>query len=1542
MPKNPSKASNASSRFEAVLAEIIREEERGRNIDVERYCQSFPEFADQLRDYFRNRSHFVRKAGRLAPTTTDHSEQPALPDLGPGSQFACYEIVREMGRGGMGVVYLARQQKVMADQQKVVRLVALKLIRKDRLEHLNSEQRRQWLTRFCTEARAAARIAHDRVVTVYEVGSHGGNPFYSMRYVEGQSLAEKIKDGPLPNREAAILMEQVARAVQAIHEHKVFHRDLKPHNILVDAQGRPYVTDFGLAKCADAEESLTHTGEMLGSAAYMSPEQAQDSTKVSEATDVYGLGATLYALLTGRPPFSGKTIVETLDQVKNREPVPPRRLNPAVDGDLNTITLRCLEKEPGRRFPRAAAFADELQRYLEGRPILSRPIGPPGRLWRWCRRKPALATISAAALVLMTLAGGLYVAKRIETYRGDYAEQQLSKLESVFDESEAQPEKNGQSDQQKDEPAPKTPNERSQPPEGGDPRKLDLPKRAEKLVAERNKIKEDKRALDYLKDMRHVHQLIDTGEHANARELLNKWRGSPYCAWEWHFAAAKLRDAGFPLSGQKSQALAAGRAEGFTIPAGLAGHRREVVAVAISPDGTRLASADAEAIVKIWDLTDKNKKPLHKLTAPSSVTALAWSPNGKSLAAACQGSLIGGPIAPAPAPPANALPRRAKGPPNQGKQPPANQAAGPRLAGGTVIIWDVNKTSKLTLRQVADINPPPGFPPPPSNLGPHPSEEELQAESSRQLAAQEAARSREWASASLIWCPNRKLVLADRDGKIQIWDLTNTLKRVPVSVLTAHDGGVHSAVLSPGGNRLATVSYDGVIKIWDLPAPAKKPLVSLKVPPREKFNDEPSYSLVWTKEGKCINVISRYGEIREVDVEAQKVGQLRKLIPRDPNVEWAMGGVGTRGERFVWSPDAKLLVSVQGMGELKIWDAATGKEGVSMTVPGAGPGMLLAGASCAPAWDSSGLRLVMGGSNGAIQAWPVVSRRQAVRSLKMLGDAGWSADSRFLLGIYVYSSAEDENLIEQRKMGEEAIKIMQEGFRRNPGGISPPDPRLIELQKRGAQQKNSPLRKPRPSIKIHDSISGEVVRTFGNSTDRNATTPSMLAASPDGKWVASLTHPGLIQVWPLTKGEKAAPIPVEKLPPAAAQEGGSQNHSILLAWSADSRLLAYTTHTDSDIQIWEVEPQKKLLPLKRERKPFLRSLAWNPDANRLAAASLSAAGKDGTVEVWDVRNSKIAYEFPYFVKSEPHISKVRGSCSSILSWCSDKKRLAVFGDDDEVKVVDVDAEEEIKTLKGRPSVFDTDNATLTVSWSPDGKRLAYASKDETIILRDTITWQEVLTLRLPKRSSLSPFGIGFGGRLAWSPDGLQLAYFGGGGVLIWDAKLEADVPVQPMPEPANAAQDNENTAAAALEKLGAWIGRDEKQPGKPVVEVRLVGTKQVKDADLRHLNNFTSLQRLYLNDNQVTDAGLENIQNLRSLQVLQLSHMQITDAGLKHLKELKSLWALTLGDIRVTDAGLKELKALQNLHVLICQNTKVTDAGLRDLKNALPKCDIRR
>jgi WD40 repeat protein/tRNA A-37 threonylcarbamoyl transferase component Bud32 len=382
--------------FQKVLAAILLAEESGKKPDLSHICRAHPDLAARLRQYFRDRDGFDRVAHRLAPPPRA-ADTPTPPELGPGASFAGYDIVKELGRGGMGAVYLARQRSTK-------RHVALKVIRADRLAHMTARQRADWLNRFRKEGQAAARVCDDHVVTVYEVGEADGRPFYSMRYVLGQSLADTIASGPVPNRRAAVLMEQVARAVQAIHDQGVLHRDLKPQNILVDAGGRAYVSDFGLAKSLADAETLTETGDMLGSPQYMSPEQSHDAAHVTKATDVYGLGATLYALLTGRPPFEGKTVAQTLHDVRYREPVPPRRLNPKVARDLDTLTLKCLEKEPGRRLGSACELADELQRYLDKRPIRTRPLGPAGRAWRWCRRNRVVSAVSAAAAVLLLAA----------------------------------------------------------------------------------------------------------------------------------------------------------------------------------------------------------------------------------------------------------------------------------------------------------------------------------------------------------------------------------------------------------------------------------------------------------------------------------------------------------------------------------------------------------------------------------------------------------------------------------------------------------------------------------------------------------------------------------------------------------------------------------------------------------------------------------------------------------------------------------------------------------------------------------------------------------------------------------------------------------------------------------------------------------------------------------------------------------------------------------------------------------------------------------
>jgi serine/threonine-protein kinase len=320
------------------------------------------------------------------PTATpdpDATLPPAAPPGGPtaaklGTQFGGYELIGEIARGGMGVVYRARQVALG-------RAVALKMILAGQLA---SEAD---VRRFRAEATAAAALDHPNVLPVYEVGEHHGQQFFSMKLVEGGSLAGRVAALAGDPGAAAALVGTLARAVASAHRVGVVHRDLKPANVLLDADGTPYVTDFGLAKRTGADDGLTKTGAILGTPGYMAPEQARGDKDVGPAADVYALGAILYELLTGRPPFGGPTPLDTILEVLEREPAHPRSVFPAADPDLGLIALKCLAKDPGRRYPSAAALAADLDRWRAGEPITARRPRWPQRVLGWARREPGLA-----------------------------------------------------------------------------------------------------------------------------------------------------------------------------------------------------------------------------------------------------------------------------------------------------------------------------------------------------------------------------------------------------------------------------------------------------------------------------------------------------------------------------------------------------------------------------------------------------------------------------------------------------------------------------------------------------------------------------------------------------------------------------------------------------------------------------------------------------------------------------------------------------------------------------------------------------------------------------------------------------------------------------------------------------------------------------------------------------------------------------------------------------------------------------------------------
>lgn len=312
-------------------------------------------------------------------------------------RFGDYELIKLLGVGGMGVVFKARQCSL--DRE-----CAVKLIREDRLRSSGPEAR-QALLRFIQEAKAASVIEHENWVTIYDVGDDEGVPYYAMQLVEGYSLSRVIHEGPIDGRIAAKYLRPVALALEAAHQAGIVHRDVKPQNLLVDRKTEQVLlTDFGLAKVASATECATETGEVFGSPHYIAPEQAVDSSKVGPAADIYGFGATLYHVITGSVPFQTNSPFNTLNELLNQDPVEPRRLNPNIDRDLETICLKCLAKQPHQRFRSAQELADELERYLDGRPIHSRPIGWPTKLWRWSERNRALATSLLFTLTVLLVA----------------------------------------------------------------------------------------------------------------------------------------------------------------------------------------------------------------------------------------------------------------------------------------------------------------------------------------------------------------------------------------------------------------------------------------------------------------------------------------------------------------------------------------------------------------------------------------------------------------------------------------------------------------------------------------------------------------------------------------------------------------------------------------------------------------------------------------------------------------------------------------------------------------------------------------------------------------------------------------------------------------------------------------------------------------------------------------------------------------------------------------------------------------------------------
>ncbi len=495
--------------------------------------------------------------------------------------FQNYDTLELIGRGGMGVVYSARDVRLN-------RRVALKMIRAG--DHAGSGERE----RFRTEAEVVARIRHPNIVQIFEVGEDEGRPFIALEYVEGGNLKEKLNGTPLPPREAAQLLETLARAVQSAHAHHVIHRDLKPANVLLTADGTPKITDFGLAKKMD-QEGQTQSGIVMGTPAYMAPEQADGSRGVvGPASDIYALGAVLYECLTGRPPFLAATMHDTLRQVLTEDPVPPRRLEIECPRDLETICLVCLRKEPGRRYASALALAEDLARFSRGEPITARPVGPVERLTSWCRRHPARAlavSLLVGVLVLCVLGSAAF-------WRWQDAESQRRQVEQARD---LLAEEQGRTDAAW--------------------RTAESARKEEER--QRRRAEAAQTALDrslYFSDTQVAQRAWETGEFGVMQELLydlGKGAGgqADLPGFEWRY-----------LRKQCPQLRT------------LKGHLLSVFGVRWSPDGRSAASCGFDSSVRIWDVD--TGKELRLLRHPAMVRHVSWAPDGRRLASACSDAKV--------------------------------------------------------------------------------------------------------------------------------------------------------------------------------------------------------------------------------------------------------------------------------------------------------------------------------------------------------------------------------------------------------------------------------------------------------------------------------------------------------------------------------------------------------------------------------------------------------------------------------------------------------------------------------------------------------------------------------------------------------------------------------------------------------------------------------------------------------------------------------------------------------------------------------------
>jgi WD40 repeat protein/tRNA A-37 threonylcarbamoyl transferase component Bud32 len=734
----PDLQANAEAVVDLIYQEVLLQKENGRVVRLSDCIRRFPHYEAALRDQFE-----------LQDVLDSRAQNGTVLPLIPGYEMQC-----ELGSGGMGVVYLAYDPRLK-------RQVAIKVLRN------GSFARPTELARFHTEAEAIARLHHANIAQIYEVGEHRDGPYLVLEYLEEGSLDRHLAGKPQPARAAAGLLETLARAIHQAHEHGIVHRDLKPANVLLrkksETEGfrvsdfEPKISDFGLAKLLEDGTGVTEPGTPLGTASYMPPEQVRGGGQIGPATDVYALGAILYELLTGRPPFQGTSAADTMFQVLTDEPVPPRRLQPRVPRDVETICLKCLEKKPARRYASAASLAADLARFLAGKPIAARPIGACERGLKWARRRPTVAALSALVLAITIVAFGLV------TWQWRQEEQARRHAEKAQEQAEAS---------------------RS--------REAEQRQRYQRLSVNL--------AVD------HGLQLCDQGDVGRgllhlARSL--EWARDDQADWQhvirtnldaWMQSLCALKvilphqgrvlavtwspDGRFILTGCADRKAVEWDPKGETVGEPFV-HPARVNAVAYSPDGSKILtgtgdSGNSTGAAWLWDRT-RRRLLSPALTHSGPVWAVAFSPDGRTIVTGSSNSTNG---------------------------------------QGAIQLWDAATGAPLSApwshpRPVRAV----AFSPDGKTIL-----SGCEDRSARLWDAATGARKREFKHKGYVqavaFSPDGKIITTgSRDSTVRLWDPKTGR---PIGEPLRDGGYVEAVAFSPDGTTLLTGSRDGMVRLWEL------------------------------------------------------------------------------------------------------------------------------------------------------------------------------------------------------------------------------------------------------------------------------------------------------------------------------------------------------------------------------------------------------------------------------------------------------------------------------------------------------------------------------------------------------------------------------------------------------------------------------------------------------------------------------------------------------------------------------------------------------